>query len=113
MSALPGTLDRVKELTSHPAFSIRNPNKVRALIGVFASANPVRFHAKDGSGYTFLADRVIELDRLTPPVAAPMVAPLRRLKKFDAGDRTSDVSGKRVSVRVDLGGGRQTKKKKI
>src|SRR3546814_19439660 len=85
MSALPGTLDRVKELTSHPAFSIRNPNKVRALIGVFASANPVRFHAKDGSGYTFLADRVIELDRLNPQVAARLVPPLRRLQQFDAG----------------------------
>src|SRR3546814_3053135 len=63
MSALPGTLDRVKALTGHAAFSIRNPNKVRALIGVFASANPVRFHAKDGAGYTFLADRVIEIGR--------------------------------------------------
>src|SRR3546814_17879781 len=50
MSALPGTLDRVKELTSHPAFSIRNPNKVRALIGAFASANPVRFQEQDRSG---------------------------------------------------------------
>ena len=82
-SALPGTLDRVKELTGHPAFSIRNPNKVRALIGAFASGNPVRFHAADGSGYRFLADRVIELDRLNPQTAARTLAPLRRWRKFD------------------------------
>ncbi|MFN4088386.1 MAG: aminopeptidase N [Alphaproteobacteria bacterium] len=85
MSALPGTLARVKELTAHTAFSIRNPNKVRALIGAFAAGNPVRFHAKDGAGYAFLADRVIELDKLNPQVAARMVAPLRRWRKFDAG----------------------------
>src|SRR5690606_26272128 len=84
MSALPNTLDRVKELTGHAAFSIRNPNKVRALIGAFATGNPVRFHAKDGSGYAFLAAKVIELDKLNPQVAARMVAPRRRLKKFDA-----------------------------
>ena len=83
MSALPGTLDRVKNLTGHKAFSIKNPNKVRALIGAFASGNAVRFHAKDGSGYAFLADKVIELDTLNPQVAARMVAPMRRLKKFD------------------------------
>ncbi len=82
-SALPGTLERVKALTSHPAFSIKNPNKVRALIGTFAAANPVRFHADDGSGYAFLADRVLELDKLNPQTAARTLAPLRRWRKFD------------------------------
>src|SRR5690606_34368851 len=53
-STLPDTLARVVQLTAHPAFSMRNPNKVRALIGAFATANPVRFHAADGSGYAFL-----------------------------------------------------------
>ena len=84
MSARPGTLARVEELMEHPAFSIKNPNKVRSLIGAFASGNPVQFHAKDGSGYRFLADRVIELDRLNPQTAARMAAPLRRWRKFDA-----------------------------
>ncbi|HXG81558.1 MAG TPA: DUF3458 domain-containing protein, partial [Sphingomicrobium sp.] len=84
-SALPGTLDRVKELTAHPAFSIRNPNKVRALIGAFAGGNPIRFHTADGSGYRFLADKVLELDKLNPQTAARTLAPLRRWRKFDQG----------------------------
>ena len=82
-SAQPGTLERVEALMAHPAFSIRNPNKVRALIGAFASANPVRFHAKDGSGYRFLADRMVDLDKLNPQTAARMSAPFRRWRKFD------------------------------
>jgi len=84
-SALPGTLARVAELTAHPAFSMRNPNKVRALIGAFATANPVRFHAADGAGYAFLADRVIELDRINPLVAARLLPPLGRWKRLDPG----------------------------
>ncbi|MCL4154402.1 UNVERIFIED_CONTAM: hypothetical protein GTU68_021965, partial [Idotea baltica] len=50
-----GVLETIKELLNHPCFSIKNPNKVRALISVFAMANPTAFHAKDGTGYTFLA----------------------------------------------------------
>ena len=56
------TVTTVCKLMDHPAFSIQNPNKVRALIGVFAMLNPTGFHALDGSGYEFHADRVIELD---------------------------------------------------
>jgi aminopeptidase N len=82
-SRLPDTLDEVKRLTTHPAFSIRNPNKVYALIGAFAMANHVRFHAADGSGYDFVAEQVIALDRLNPQVAARIARAFDRWKKFD------------------------------
>jgi aminopeptidase N len=81
-SRLPGTLARVNELLSHPAFDIKVPNKVYALIRAFA-ANHVRFHAADGSGYAFLADQVITLDALNPQVAARMARGFDRWKKFD------------------------------
>jgi aminopeptidase N len=81
-SRLPGTLARVNELLSHPAFDLKVPNKVYALIRAFA-ANHVRFHAADGSGYAFLADQVIALDALNPQVAARMARGFDRWKKFD------------------------------
>ena len=85
MSSLPETLDSVRELLDHPAFSIRNPNKVRALIGSFCAGNQLRFHASDGSGYSFLADQVLILDDLNPQVAARLLAPLGQWRRFDAG----------------------------
>ncbi|MCC9625424.1 aminopeptidase N [Thalassospira sp. MA62] len=83
MSAREDTLARVKDLMSHPAFTMRNPNKVRSLVGVFAMANPRHFHAADGSGYAFYADRLIELDDLNPQVAARLCAPLGKWAKYD------------------------------
>ena len=82
-SRLPGTLDEVQRLMGHPAFSIKNPNKVRALIGAFCMANPARFHAASGVGYRFLADRVIELNALNPQIAARLLTPLTRWRRFD------------------------------
>jgi aminopeptidase N len=74
---------RVLALMDHPAFSIRNPNRVRALIGSFATGNPVRFHAPDGSGYAFLADRVLELDALNPQVASRLLRAMARWQRYD------------------------------
>jgi aminopeptidase N len=82
---LPDALARVQALRHHEAFTVRNPNKVYALIGGFGYGNHVRFHAADGSGYAFLADRVIELDALNPQVASRMARTFDRWKKFDAG----------------------------
>jgi aminopeptidase N len=82
---LPGTLDRVKALMSHEAFDIKVPNRMRAVIGQFAGANIVNFHAADGGGYAFLADQVIELNAINPQMAARILAPLTRWEKFDAG----------------------------
>ncbi|WP_458525466.1 aminopeptidase N [Onishia taeanensis] len=75
-------LDRVRFLMEHPAFSLKNPNKVRALIGAFAS-NRVNFHRIDGAGYKLLADVVIELNRLNPEIAARLITPLTRWQRFD------------------------------
>ncbi len=83
ISTLPGTLKAVSGLLSHPAFSMRTPNKVRALIGAFCMANPLRFHAGDGSGYDFLAERVRELDPLNPQVAARLVGAFGQWRRYD------------------------------
>jgi aminopeptidase N len=82
---LPDALARVQGLLGHEAFTLKNPNKVYALIGGFGYGNHVRFHAADGSGYAFMAERVIELDALNPQVAARMARTFDRWKKFDAG----------------------------
>ena len=78
----PDVLERVKYLMQHPAFSIKNPNKVRALVGAFAQ-NRVNFHRLDGKGYALLADVVIELNRLNPEIAARLITPLTRWQRFD------------------------------
>ncbi len=84
VSSQPGTLDAVVGLLEHDAFSIRNPNRVRALIGAFCNSNQLRFHAADGRGYVFLADQVLRLDPLNPQVAARLLAPLGPWRRFDA-----------------------------
>ena len=81
-AALPDGLERVEHLLKHPAFSIKNPNKVRAVVGAFTQNTP-NFHAIDGSGYAFLADNVIKLDALNPQMAARMLSPLTRWQRFD------------------------------
>ncbi len=81
-ATLPDGLERVEHLLKHPAFSIKNPNKVRAVVGAFTQNTP-NFHAIDGSGYAFLADKVIKLDALNPQMAARMLSPLTRWQRFD------------------------------
>jgi aminopeptidase N len=83
-SRLPGTLSTVKQLLKHPAFDLKVPNRVYALIRTFAS-NHVRFHASDGGGYAFLADQVIALNALNPQVAARMARAFDRWRRFDEG----------------------------
>jgi aminopeptidase N len=84
-SWLPGTLDRVKALAKHPAFELKNPNRARALLHSFAMDNPLHFHAADGSGYQWVAEQVVELDRLNPQVASRLARAFDRWKKYDAG----------------------------
>ncbi len=78
------TLEVVKQLMQHPAFDLRNPNKVRALISAFALANPVRFHQQSGEGYQFIADQVITLDCLNPQIASRLVRALMNWKHYEA-----------------------------
>ncbi|MCP1605077.1 aminopeptidase N [Pseudomonas citronellolis] len=79
---LPGGLERVQALMGHPAFTLKNPNKIRALIGAFANQNLVNFHRADGAGYRFLADQVITLNALNPQIASRLLAPLTRWRKY-------------------------------
>ncbi len=81
------TVDDLEDLMAHPAFSITNPNKVRAVVGIFAAGNPTGFHAANGRGYRFVADKVIELDRLNPQVAARIVSAFNAWKRYDADRR--------------------------
>lgn len=82
-SSLPDTLIKVKGLIKHPAFSIKNPNNVRALIGQFCRNNPINFHNKDGSGYTFLAEQIIALDKLNPQVASRQLGAFNSWRQYD------------------------------
>jgi len=82
-SSLPGTPNRVRELTMHPAFERKNPNRVRALVGAFAQGNQLRFHDASGAGYAFLADEVITLDPINPTTAARLVQALGAWRRHD------------------------------
>ena len=85
-ASVPGaaTVERVRDLLEHPAFSLKNPNKVRALLGVFSVANPTAFHAAGGDGYRLLADRIMDLDALNPQVAAWLAAAFNSLLRYDS-----------------------------
>ena len=73
ISSRESTLDDVKALTEHEAFTIKNPNRVRALLGAFTQENPTGFHEKTGAGYAFIADKILELNALNPQVAARLL----------------------------------------
>ena len=77
-------LERVRTLMQHDAFQLRNPNKVRSLIGSFCSANPVNFHRADGAGYQLLVEVVTELNVLNPQIAARLLTPLTRWQRYGA-----------------------------
>jgi aminopeptidase N len=83
-----GTLDRVKRLTSHPAFSMQNPNRVRALIGTFAQGNQTQFNRRDGEGYAFHADTVLALDAINPQVAARQMTAFRSWRALEPERRS-------------------------
>jgi aminopeptidase N len=87
MSRLPGTVARVRELTRHPAFTLKNPNKVYALLGSFGG-NQINFHAADGSGYELMVEQSVALDAINPQVASRMVRNFERYKRFEPGRRS-------------------------
>ncbi len=108
----PETLERVRGLMRHPAFSMGNPNRVRSLIGSFAMANLTQFNRPDGAGYDFLADTVIALDARNPQVAArlltafrtwKMLEPARRAQAEKALRRVADTPGLSPDV-ADISG---------
>jgi len=84
-SSQEGTIGCVQRLLQHTAFDLRNPNRVRSLVGAFSQANPKHFHAANGQGYHFLADQVIALNSLNPQVASRMLGALTQWHRFDTG----------------------------
>ncbi len=83
-SRLPGCVEQVRALMRHPAFDLKNPNKVYALIRGFSGANPRHFHAADGSGYQLLADVIIDLQAVNPQVASRLARGFDRWRQFDS-----------------------------
>ena len=88
MTPQPGTLEKVRGLTEHPAFSFANPNRLRALIGAFAQGNPTQFNRADGAGYAFVAENVLALDPKNPQLAARLATAFRSWRIMEAGRRT-------------------------
>lgn len=87
LSRLPRTLERVIDLAGHPAFSNKNPNRVRALVGAFCSSNPARFHDPSGRGYQFLIGHLLAIDAFNPSLSARLLVPLSGWKKYEPGRR--------------------------
>ena len=103
--AEPGTLAAVRQLMGDPAFSINNPNRVRALIGAFAMNNPTQFHRADGAGYDFLADQVIALDARNPQVAARLLTGFNAWRLMEPRRRRrAQQALERVAARDGLSG---------
>jgi aminopeptidase N len=82
LSTRDDALDQVEALAGHPDFTLSNPNRMRALVGAFA-ANQRAFHDASGRGYRFLADTILEVEKLNPQTAARLVPPLGRWRRFD------------------------------
>jgi aminopeptidase N len=91
------TLDRVKRLMDHPAFSLNNPNRVRSLVGSFAMLNHVQFNRADGTGYEFLADIVLHVDELNPQLAARLLTAFSTWRMMEESRRSH---AERALVRI-------------
>ncbi|MCJ9430357.1 aminopeptidase N [Kordiimonas marina] len=81
------TVEVVRALTNHEAFTIKNPNRLRSLVSSFSMLNQVRFHSEDGAGYRFLADMIEAVDAINPQMAAKLVAPLGRWRRLEGRAR--------------------------
>lgn len=75
-------LDDIRALFEHPQFDMRNPNRVRSLLGTFAAGNPVAFHQESGAGYDLFATKLAELDHLNPQISARLGSATSRLAKL-------------------------------
>ncbi len=98
-----GTLDRIKALTAHAAFSFANPNRVRALISAFAMANQTQFNRADGGGYDFIVETVLALDPKNPQVAARLLSSLKSWRVLEATRRAlAEAALRRVKAQPSL-----------
>ncbi|KAF0898438.1 hypothetical protein E2562_007274 [Oryza meyeriana var. granulata] len=100
-SDIPGNVANVQKLLAHPAFDMRNPNKVYSLIGGFCGS-PVNFHAKDGSGYKFLGEVVLQLDKINPQVASRIVSAFARWRRYD--ETRQDLASAQLEMIVSANG---------
>jgi aminopeptidase N len=99
----PATLDRVKALTGHPAFSFTNPNRVRALISAFALSNQKEFNRADGAGYDFIADTVLALDPKNPQLAARLLSAFKSWRVLEPARRArAEATLRRVAATPSL-----------
>lgn len=97
------TLDRIKRLMEHPAFSLSNPNRTRALIGGFAMGNATQFARADGAGFAFLADIIIKLDDTNPQVASRLATAFRTWKMFEPNRRAqAEAALRRIAAKALL-----------
>jgi aminopeptidase N len=97
------TLDRVQALTRHPAFSVANPNRVRALIGSFAQVNHTQFNRADGAGFDFVAEFVLALDQKNPQVAARLMGAFRSWRALEAKRRgRAEITLRRIAAASSL-----------
>jgi len=93
------TLNRVETLTTHPAFSFANPNRVRSLIGAFAQINQKEFNRPDGAGYEFVADRILALDPANPQLAARLATAFKSWRTLEPGRRIrAEAALRRISA---------------
>ncbi|WP_119155603.1 aminopeptidase N [Caldimonas tepidiphila] len=94
---------RVKQLLTHPDFSLRNPNRARSLVSTFCAMNPSAFHRPDGAGYAFWAERVIELNAINPQIGARLARAMDRWRRLAEPYRaTAREALQRVASRTDL-----------
>ena len=97
------TLERVQELARHPAFSLANPNRVRALVGAFAQMNQTQFNRADGAGYAFLADNVLALDARNPQVASRIMTAFKSWRALEPTRRArAEAELRRVAATPSL-----------
>ena len=103
-SSIPGidALARVQALMQHQDFDFRNPNKVRALIGNFASNNPLNFHRRNGEGYKFLADMIAELDARNPSLASRLLNPLTKWRNYQGREQLMRAQLERLAAMSTL-----------
>ncbi|MCY7293909.1 aminopeptidase N [Alteromonas sp. a30] len=90
-------LSRLALISSHAQYTLSNPNRVRAVVGAFAFRNTLGFHKNDGSGYRYVADAVIELNRINPQVASRIITPLSQWKKYQ-GERRDLMQGQLIRI---------------
>jgi aminopeptidase N len=99
----PATLDRVRELTRHPAFSFANPNRVRALIHAFAMMNQKEFNRVDGAGYGFVSDTVLALDPKNPQLAARLLSAFKSWRVLEPTRRAlAEAALRRIAATPSL-----------